>query len=235
MEKIGFPLKTNVTTREGAENLCNEEYLSTDDDALIPIIASIKSAAEQSFLAEFVFETSGVESNVWIGGKRIKNENNFVWEDGSLLQFTNWDEGSPSEQTGNECIEMQSYHNRDAAGNDSKLQSSNGLWKDVRCGVENYVVCEKLQLWFCSCFQIRRELRNVRTELRDFRKESEQSLDGVQNLLEGQQSQLEGQQNQLEGLKNQLEGLQDKLQSLQSQSEYQQSQLDGLERNPGII
>lgn len=156
--------------------------LCTDDNSMVPTLASITSAAEQTFLTKCIFETSGVENNIWIGAKLIQNVN-IVWDDGSLHEFTNWAEGSPSEQLGRDCVEMQWYNTKKSTSNDtdSNLQSINGKWRDVKCGEENYALCKKTQSWSC---QLRQEIEDIRNELAVFRKESEDTLEGLQSKLE---------------------------------------------------
>lgn len=142
------------------------------ESSFVPTLISIKSAAEQNYLTNYVFETSGVESNFWIGAKWMPNQNQFVWHDGSFLEFTNWAEGSPTNDSGKRCVEMQ-----------SNIESNfSGKWRDVKCLSENYVLCEKLQTWSSS--QMQQALLDTRKELSDFRKDSERILEGLQNQLE---------------------------------------------------
>lgn len=184
-----FKLIEKQATREEAEQLCIKEHWNTDDNSLVPTLASIKSTAEQTFLTTFVFKKSGVESNVWIGAKRKRNGNCIVWDDGSFLQFTNWVEGSPSEQIGNDCVEMQWLHSLKYPGNYSNLnqQNTKGKWRDVECGARNYFVCEKLQR-SGSCSQLRQEIQDIRKVLTDLRTDSEKSLNSLKNELKGLQS-----------------------------------------------
>jgi hypothetical protein len=67
-------------THDEAEEICNNERLQAD--SFLPRLVSIKSTAEEEYLIEFVFVTSGIKINVWIGAKRTENGSQFVWNDG---------------------------------------------------------------------------------------------------------------------------------------------------------
>ena len=72
-----FKISEKLATRDEAETICNQEYFRTDSVA--PTLASIKSAAEQEYLTKFIFETSGVDNNVWIGAKRRPENSNQLY------------------------------------------------------------------------------------------------------------------------------------------------------------
>ena len=102
-----FKIIEKLATHDEAETICNQEYFRTN--SVTPTLVSIKSAAEQEYLTKFVFETSGVVNSVWIGAKRRpENSTKFVWNDGSDIEFDNWAEGSPTEESRRGCVEMQS-------------------------------------------------------------------------------------------------------------------------------
>ncbi len=104
--------------------------------------------------------------NVWIGAKRKENSNQFVWNNGKTLNFTNWDVNSPTEQTSRKCVQIQSNMGRefsDEMNVDSDLIS--GKWKDVTCEFRNLFVCQKYQTWSFPQLQI--EFLDMRQKLED--------------------------------------------------------------------
>ncbi len=107
--------------------------------------------------------------NVWIGAKRDNNKT-FIWEDGSEMEFSNWSEGSPSEDIEINCVQMDSkFTNQLNSDEISRIQSIEGAWSDVTCKKRNLVLCQKLQAW--SFPQLQNEFLNVRKELTDVRNE----------------------------------------------------------------
>ena len=63
---------------------------------------------------------------MWIGGKRLSQDADFSWTDGSLWSFTNWKTGEPSD-TGN-CVA-------------TELNS----WKIYNCSSIHSFVCQQPQ------------------------------------------------------------------------------------------
>jgi hypothetical protein len=171
-----FKLIRKWATHKEAEDICKKERLRTE--LYTPRLVSIKSATEQEYLTNFVFDKSGVKINVWIGARRLpENGNEFVWNDGSVIDFTNWVEGSPTEEIGRGCVEMQSRFTRKFSNiSDFNLRGINGKWRDGTCESGNYVICQKLQAWSFPKLQqtfldARKELRDTRNQLNDTRKE----------------------------------------------------------------
>ncbi len=122
-------------------------------------MVSIKSAAEQAFLSELVFNASQFVS-VWTGAlRRLDSDSDieFDWSDGSSVQrYTNWGMGSPSSETGRQCVIMQSQVVR---------QFTDMPWTDVSCSAFNWFVCEKIPTWSAEHFQ--RTILETRRELED--------------------------------------------------------------------
>jgi hypothetical protein len=183
-----FKLIRKWATHKEAEDICKEERLQTD--LYTPRLVSIKSATEQEYLTNFVFDKSGVQVSVWIGARRLpENSNEFVWNDGSVIDFTNWVEGSPTEEIGRDCVEMQSRFMRKFSNiSDSNLRGINGKWRDVICESGNYVICQKLQAW--SFPKLQQTFLDARKELKD-------SLDIVTKKLSDTKNQLTNTQNEL--------------------------------------
>jgi microcystin-dependent protein len=201
-------IKKWVTYKE-AEDICKKERLRTD--LYTPRLISIKSATEQEYLTNFVFNTSGVKVNVWIGARRLpENGNEFVWNDGSVIDFDNWVEGSPTKEIGRGCVEMQSRLTRRFSNiSDSNLRGINGKWRDVTCESGNYVICQKLQAW--SFPKLQQTFLDARKELKDSLENVTKQLDNTKNQLEDTKNQLSDTRNQLDDTRNQLSDIRDKV------------------------
>ena len=159
-------------------------------DAFVPTVASINSAAEQEYLNQFIFGTSGVKIDVWLGAKRTGNQ--FAWDDGSAFDYTNWAEGHPSEEIGRDCVEMQSSFMRKFPNESySNLLGIGGKWKDVTCEAPNYVLCQKLQTW---------SLQDLQKTFLDFMKKQQDSFKNVTDQLSDTRNQLDNTKNELEVL-----------------------------------
>ncbi len=76
-------------TFDDAENACSQADNSS-------ILLTMQSKEEQDFITEYLFKTHKIVENVWIG---LKRNNNFKWDDGSSLEFTNWLTGNPSNKS----------------------------------------------------------------------------------------------------------------------------------------
>ncbi|OXA54051.1 Conglutinin [Folsomia candida] len=85
------------------------------------------------------------------------NDTHFVWRDGDWMSFTNWDDGFPTNQTVNLCMEMSPK-----AGRQAEVDATeDGKWKDVPCSKRNLVVCEKKPMLTVP------ELQEILFQLRD--------------------------------------------------------------------
>ena len=72
---------------------CNEEGAK---------LASVTSETEQNWM----FFMAGSEG-VWTGLTDILDEGDYSWMDGSLLDYTNWNNGQPNNRDGNQhCVYM---------------------------------------------------------------------------------------------------------------------------------
>jgi hypothetical protein len=139
-----------------AEKVCNLEYKKSEQ-TFVPTLASIKTASEQQFLTEYIFNISGAENNIWLGAERIGDENEFLWNDGSSLDYSNWAEGSPTNDSRRNCLIILSGL---AYGN-----SQIGKWKDITCASGNWILCQKLQIW--SFPQLQKSFLDSRNEFKD--------------------------------------------------------------------
>lgn len=76
------------------------------------------------------------QSGVWLGLNDISFEGNYVWSNhgnASAVSFTNWSQGQPSSQAGDEdCVVMVTGDGID-----------HGQWKVKRCDDQHEFVCWK--------------------------------------------------------------------------------------------
>ncbi|XP_060075758.1 alpha-N-acetylgalactosamine-specific lectin-like [Ylistrum balloti] len=77
----------------------------------------VNSIEKQQHITDFLrSRESNTSTVVWIGGRSENKDNNFVYEDGTILTFTYWDNHSPD---GKSYIRMQqdsNYHWRNGSG-----------------------------------------------------------------------------------------------------------------------
>jgi len=89
------------------------------------ILATIHSREEWTFVKGIL--TSSGADNVWLGAERT--EDTWVWTDGSPVTYTDWDLGSPSDDSQN-CLAAYSSYN-------------NWQWYNVLCSYPNlHAVCK---------------------------------------------------------------------------------------------
>ena len=85
----------------------------------------IRSAGENQFIFDQIKNVQGISNRgVWIDAER-QADGKFVWGDGTPLEghYTNWDDGEPNDQRGNEdCVHMYGQN----GGHES-------FWNDVPC------------------------------------------------------------------------------------------------------
>ncbi|XP_071824781.1 macrophage mannose receptor 1-like isoform X2 [Apostichopus japonicus] len=92
-------------------------------------LVSINDGDEQSYISTRV---GGIGVNSWIGLRDLGTTGNFVWSDGSSLDFINWSSGNPNYNSGvDACVA--------ALVEDSK----EGEWDDQNCAVSRPYICEK--------------------------------------------------------------------------------------------
>jgi len=147
-----FLLNSTFSNHEEARLTCN---------ATGGMLANVKEVEQQTFLNNFLFNTSAVEIGVWIGGTRligpIGNETNFRWGDGTSIGYANWATGSPTPLVGKNCVAMQSRFS---------FFETEGTWKDVSCSSPNYFVCETVPTWTLfetqvALIETRKSLQNL--------------------------------------------------------------------------
>ena len=65
-------------------------------------LVTINSAEEQQFLEDTFMSGANDRTRYWIGLNDVANEGNFVWVNGELVTFTNWDLGEPNNNKNDE-------------------------------------------------------------------------------------------------------------------------------------
>jgi len=84
-------------------------------------LASVHSQAEQDFIW-------GLNSkNMWFGLNDHTDDGNFIWSDGTAVDYTNWDSSQPDGGTAHNCVFISWYYQ--------------GEWADWACDVLMGVVC----------------------------------------------------------------------------------------------
>merc|ERR1719233_325266 len=108
-------------TWEAARDSCND---------LGATLTSITDEDEQNFVAGLIGRSS------WIGLSDQAEEGTFVWEDGSDLDYTKWEEGEPNNGNkafgiwgGENCVQMR--------------KKFGYMWNDDYCDSDNIFVCER--------------------------------------------------------------------------------------------
>jgi len=86
-------------------------------------VVTIGSGLENFFVSSLVTPVD----HVWLGFTDSENEDDWLWEDGSEVYYTNWASGEPNDAGGEDCAEM---------------YVSSADWNDISCTDTNYVVCE---------------------------------------------------------------------------------------------
>jgi hypothetical protein len=122
--------KAGLQSYEDAEKTCQQQENGSS-------LITVHFLEEQEFISN-LFKTQKVANDIWIGVKYTNNK--YKWEDDSDLVFTNWEQGSPKNQT-DHCVQLLSDEN------------SFGKWSDVLCNRKNLVVCQKMQTWSLSNLQ----------------------------------------------------------------------------------
>ncbi|MFM7262008.1 MAG: C-type lectin domain-containing protein, partial [bacterium] len=80
-------------------------------------LVSINDAAEQEFVWQNFRTLGGLDRRIWIGFSDQNVEGSFVWSDGSVAKYTNWNAGEPNNSGGTEDY--------------AEMLGSSGKWNDL--------------------------------------------------------------------------------------------------------
>lgn len=88
---------------------------------------SIHSQEEQFMISQFLASVNVKNgSEIWLGGRQM-DFHNFNWADGSMFNYSYWEQGEPNFPA-EKCIEM---------------SWRNGRWNDINCRLKRAVLCER--------------------------------------------------------------------------------------------
>ncbi|NWR54936.1 MRC1 protein, partial [Bucorvus abyssinicus] len=104
-------------------------YLQSSSVAFLigGMLTSVEDLAESNFLVEHADLYTSKTSGFWIGIYRNVN-GQLLWQDNSALDFVNWDEGQPSEDQLNYCVELSAF---------------SGYWSILPCSSQKGFICKK--------------------------------------------------------------------------------------------
>ncbi|XP_056321503.1 galactose-specific lectin nattectin-like [Danio aesculapii] len=86
-------------------------------------LASSTNKAENDFLLSLVPSNT----HTWIGSHDAEQEGQWLWNDGSAFDYTNWCSGQPDNSGVENCLEI-SF-------------TSNHCWNDVSCSTSSSYIC----------------------------------------------------------------------------------------------
>ena len=89
-------------------------------------LTSIQDSTENELLRVGPPNTSVTPVGYWIGYNDRSIEGDFVWSDGSLSSYTNWDFLQPDDDGGEDCV---------------YLNPGSGLWNDDDCSTPKGFIC----------------------------------------------------------------------------------------------
>lgn len=69
------------------------------------------------------------QHDYWIGFDDVADEGEFVWADGVVRDYTNWNDGEPNNAGNEDC---------------AHIWARNGQWNDLPCGNRRGIICEDL-------------------------------------------------------------------------------------------
>jgi hypothetical protein len=109
---------------------------------MTPTLVSIENAEEQDFITQLVFGQLNSKIHIWIGAKRVENGTDFVWNDGTPLDYENWNVNRPSDDEEKRRVIIES-NSTNKFNNPEEFAT--GKWMDISCETGNYIFCQKLQ------------------------------------------------------------------------------------------
>nr|XP_057932133.1 galactose-specific lectin nattectin-like [Doryrhamphus excisus] len=93
-------------------------------------LASIHSNLENEVIRQVILQGAGFTRHTWIGFSDAIQEGNFVWTDGSEVDYTDWENGRPNNRNGNQHCAVVNFNNVDN-------------WNDIRCRQRRPFICAK--------------------------------------------------------------------------------------------
>ncbi|NXG57362.1 MRC1 protein, partial [Hemiprocne comata] len=96
------------------------------------MLTSVEGLAESNFLVEHADFYTSKTSGFWIGIYRNVN-GQLLWQDNSASDFVNWDEGQPSGDQSEFCVELSAF---------------TGYWSVLPCSYQKGFICKKPKIFF---------------------------------------------------------------------------------------
>ncbi|MBT4465753.1 MAG: hypothetical protein HOD03_03610 [Planctomycetes bacterium] len=90
-------------------------------------LVSITDFSENDWIRSTFNGVSGVTNDFWLGYNDVQSEGNFVWSNGEVTNYENWNTGEPNNSAGNE---------------DYAQMTSTGKWNDVNGTVMGHGIVE---------------------------------------------------------------------------------------------
>ena len=144
---VGIYDTRGVTWYE-AEAYCNNAFgtnlasiHSSDDLALARAAAVADDIVTRG--SEFPLISTATGGGAWIGLNDLCSEGDFVWSDGSVVDFTQWDSGEPNNAGPEHCVEY-------FLGSLASFSS----WNDKECDVERSTFICNIKRMLCLLFNI---------------------------------------------------------------------------------
>ncbi|NWI51084.1 MRC1 protein, partial [Calyptomena viridis] len=89
-------------------------------------LVSIEDSAEMNFLLFYLSPLASDYRKFWIGlFRNIDGE--WVWMDGSAMEYVNWEKGEPTRGFGGYCVDM---------------DASSGTWRNYECSLDQNFICK---------------------------------------------------------------------------------------------
>ncbi len=89
-------------------------------------LVTIDNYYENKFINDVIYSFDDFFEKYWIGYNDIRTEGTFVWDDGSLSDFTIWNYNEPNNDYNKDCVMINYF-----------------VWAVESCSYSNYFVCEK--------------------------------------------------------------------------------------------
>ncbi|MFY0533571.1 C-type lectin domain-containing protein [Nannocystis pusilla] len=89
-------------------------------------LLSIPSQEIQDWVVAEAFSIAN--NDWWIGLNDVDAEDDFVWTDGTPLEFTAWNEGEPNNSGEEDCVNVPAW--------------AGGLWNDLACDAPRPYICK---------------------------------------------------------------------------------------------
>ncbi|WP_420829490.1 C-type lectin domain-containing protein [Nannocystis pusilla] len=89
-------------------------------------LLSIPSQEVQDWVVAEAFAIA--DNDWWIGLNDVDAEDDFVWTDGTPLDFTAWNEGEPNNSGEEDCVNVPAW--------------AGGLWNDLACDAARPYICK---------------------------------------------------------------------------------------------